>query len=70
MRKYLAGTLFGLSVLAGGVSVQAAGVTGESGDIKSLTVGSQVLSAGASQGVTVGLDSDIQADDAILEVYN
>ena len=70
MRKYLAGTLFGLSVLAGGVSVQAAGVTGESGDIKSLTVESQVLSAGESQEVTVGLDSDIQADDAILEVYN
>ena len=70
MRKYLAGALFGLSMLAGGISVQAAGVTGESSDIKSLSVGSGTLSAGDSQKVTLGLDSSIQADEALLEVYN
>lgn len=70
MRKYLAGALFGLSMLAGGISVQAAGVTGESSDIKSLSVGSGTLSAGDSQKVTIGLDSSIQADEALLEVYN
>ena len=70
MRKYLAGALFGLSMLAGGISVQAAGVTGESNDIKSLSVGSGTLSAGDSQKVTIGLDSSIQADEALLEVYN
>lgn len=70
MRKYLAGALFGLSMLTGGISVQAAGVTGESSDIKSLSVGSGTLSAGDSQKVTIGLDSSIQADEALLEVYN
>lgn len=70
MRKYLAGALFGLSMLAGGISVQAAGVTGESSDIKSLSVGSGTLSSGDSQKVTIGLDSSIQADEALLEVYN
>ena len=70
MRKFLAGALFGLSMLAGGISVQAAGVTGESSDIKSLSVGSGTLSAGDSQKVTIGLDSSIQADEALLEVYN
>lgn len=70
MRKYLAGALFGLSMLAGGISVQAAGVTGESSDIKSLSVESGTLSAGDSQKVTIGLDSSIQADEALLEVYN
>ena len=70
MRKYLAGALFGLSMLAGGISVQAAGVTGESSDIKSLSVGSGTLSAGDSQKVTIVLDSSIQADEALLEVYN
>nr|WP_317352954.1 N-acetylmuramoyl-L-alanine amidase [uncultured Agathobacter sp.] len=70
MRKYLAGALFGLSMLAGGISVQAAGVAGESSDIKSLSVGSGTLSAGDSQKVTIGLDSSIQADEALLEVYN
>ena len=70
MRKYLAGALFGLSMLAGGISVQAAGVTGESSDIKSLSVGSGTLYAGDSQKVTIGLDSSIQADEALLEVYN
>ncbi|MDD6139012.1 MAG: N-acetylmuramoyl-L-alanine amidase [Lachnospiraceae bacterium] len=70
MRKYLAGALFGLSMLAGGISVQAAEVTGESSDIKSLSVGSGTLSAGDSQKVTIGLDSSIQADEALLEVYN
>lgn len=70
MRKYLAGALFGLLMLAGGIIVQAAGVTGESSDIKSLSVGSGTLSAGDSQKVTIGLDSSIQADEALLEVYN
>ena len=70
MRKYLAGALFGLSVLAGSMSVQASGVTGENSDIKSLSVESGTLSAGDSQKVTIGLDSSIQADDALLEVYN
>ena len=38
--------------------------------VKSLSVGSGTLSAGDSQKVTIGLDSSIQADEALLEVYN
>ncbi len=56
-------------MLAGGVSVQAAGVTGESRDIKSLSVGSWNAFRRNSQKVTIGLDSSIQADEALLEVY-
>lgn len=70
MKKLYAGMMFGMCILAVGVKVHAAPMTGHQTDIKYFKVESTKLSTGDTQQVRVGLDNDVSADEASIEVYN